>query len=412
MRLLKAVPTGLQWSVEAGDSNTPQFPVIHVIVLKHVERPFAVSGTSGTCRACKRIVSTMKLPLTAATNSSTACAPTTAAPLRAHVIARHRPPTCALQSSTPRRTAKACRAVQPCASSSSAQHGMDVAELSVTADLIRRTTSADGQLAAALASAASAEGPADALIKVGLVRMVCCCGWFAPPQNPNTRAPHLTTTLVRSTPARARPPCPFTRAPVRQQAWVQQLMSRTPDCKLVFSARGSPAADKQHLSTGLSGDHLVRAAPRCWWWRPAVRAPALARFGQLLRGHVQRARQEAQAARTTSSSSSSTRISTTTTLHHAPAAAVGCRCRIMLACMCNMCVCRSSCRCCRTTCCRTCWCCTRQSGASSVCCAWVCPCAATQPSCMVRRRDCRVVGLCWWWCVCVLVGRENRFDVE
>lgn len=41
-----------------------------------------------------------------------------------------------------------------------------------------------------------------------------------------------------------------------QQPWVLQLMARHKDTKMVFSADGY-AADRDHLSTGLSQDHLV-----------------------------------------------------------------------------------------------------------------------------------------------------------
>lgn len=42
-----------------------------------------------------------------------------------------------------------------------------------------------------------------------------------------------------------------------QQPWVQQLIAAHSDSKLVFSADGNPAETRQHLSTGLSQDHLV-----------------------------------------------------------------------------------------------------------------------------------------------------------
>jgi hypothetical protein len=45
-----------------------------------------------------------------------------------------------------------------------------------------------------------------------------------------------------------------------QQAWVQQMIARHADSKLVFSADGN-AAEARHLSTGLSQDHLVRQQP-------------------------------------------------------------------------------------------------------------------------------------------------------
>jgi hypothetical protein len=42
-----------------------------------------------------------------------------------------------------------------------------------------------------------------------------------------------------------------------QQPWVQELIARHQDAKLVFSADGNAAETRQHLSTGLSQDHLV-----------------------------------------------------------------------------------------------------------------------------------------------------------
>lgn len=43
-----------------------------------------------------------------------------------------------------------------------------------------------------------------------------------------------------------------------QQPWVQDLIASHKDSKLVFSADGNSAEARQHLSTGLSQDHLVR----------------------------------------------------------------------------------------------------------------------------------------------------------
>lgn len=42
-----------------------------------------------------------------------------------------------------------------------------------------------------------------------------------------------------------------------QQPWVQDLIASYKDSKLVFSADGNSAEARQHLSTGLSQDHLV-----------------------------------------------------------------------------------------------------------------------------------------------------------
>jgi hypothetical protein len=48
------------------------------------------------------------------------------------------------------------------------------------------------------------------------------------------------------------------RSCVLQQPWVQELIASHRDCKLVFSADGNATAETmQHLSTGLSQDHLV-----------------------------------------------------------------------------------------------------------------------------------------------------------
>jgi hypothetical protein len=52
------------------------------------------------------------------------------------------------------------------------------------------------------------------------------------------------------------------------EEFVKQLMQAYKDCKIVFSAhqttgRGKVGEHHHHLSTGLSNDHLVRAARQC-----------------------------------------------------------------------------------------------------------------------------------------------------
>lgn len=50
-------------------------------------------------------------------------------------------------------------------------------------------------------------------------------------------------------------------AALAQEPWVKQLIASSGG-KVVFSANGDGHAMAQHLSTGLSGDHLVRVTTR------------------------------------------------------------------------------------------------------------------------------------------------------